>query len=160
MAGGMFSFTLWQLFLLQQFYLEYISLPYARFVVKIVIRRVYCLNRNDRRTPGWHNASEMTLMILQEWGLISAMFPLLLNHSFFSHIHWVKCKLFNSLCNLPLYLAKTNGDLTSGHDFKYLKNYKAVLKIKIIAVTRSAKCRCLVWHVCDSSVSYQLIIKH
>lgn len=40
--------------------------------------------------------------------------------------HWVKCKLFNSLCNLSVYQAKENSsDLMLSHDLEYLRNYKA-----------------------------------
>lgn len=47
--------------------------------------------------------------------------------------HWVKCKLFNSLCNLPLHLAKeNNSDLMLGHNLEYLRNYKGALKLKIV----------------------------
>lgn len=39
--------------------------------------------------------------------------------------HWVKRKLFNPVCNLPVYLAKeNNSDLMQGHDLEYLRNYR------------------------------------
>lgn len=46
---------------------------------------------------------------------------------------WVKCKLFNSLSNLPVFLAKkNNSDQMLGHNLEYLRNYKAELRLKIV----------------------------
>lgn len=49
--------------------------------------------------------------------------------------HWVKSKLFNSLCNLSLHQAKTNtSDLMLGHDLEYLRTYRRALRLKIVVV--------------------------
>lgn len=43
-------------------------------------------------------------------------------------------QVFNSLCNLPVYLAKkNNSDLMLGHDLEYLRNYKTALRLKIVS---------------------------
>ncbi len=60
-ARGMFHFNLWQpcWFIATISHLEYIS-PTYESSWKIKIRKVDCLNGDDTRPPGWHNASETT----------------------------------------------------------------------------------------------------
>lgn len=47
----------------------------------------------------------------------------------------LECKRFNSLCDLPVDLAKKHHrDLMLGLDLEYLRNYKAVFRLKIVVL--------------------------
>lgn len=47
----------------------------------------------------------------------------------------LKRKRFNSLCDPPVDLAKKHhSDLMLGHDLEYLRNYKAVFRLKIVVL--------------------------
>lgn len=71
-------------------------------------------------------------MLLQEWRSISVQCFLLSRVIFPLHTLPLG-QVLNSLCNLPLYLAKkNNSDLMLGHDLEYLRNYKTWLRLKIV----------------------------
>lgn len=107
---------------------------------KIKIRKVDCLNEHDRQPtrphpPGWHNASEMTQS--SPWCYCKNedqfQFSVFCCRVIFP-LHTLPLgQVLNSLCNLPLYLAKkNNSDLMLGHDLEYLRNYKMRLRLKIV----------------------------
>lgn len=98
----------------------------------VYVKKVDGIYRNDRKPPE-RRASKMTLSSPSCYCKNEDPFQVqcfLLSELFFlsTFAHWVKCKLFNSLYNLPLCPAKTNNsDFMLGHNLEYLRNYKAAL---------------------------------